>query len=92
MNIRHAIWRWLHANQLSQGVAAKSNGPDSLQILGSMDNPSVLMVAPIDNGFLIINRRYNPTGPDSINAMFAADAESLSAALVNRMAQARLKI
>ncbi len=90
--LKRMIHNWLYSDQLGQKVAIKGEGPNPIQLLGSMDNPSVLMVAPIDNGFLIMNRKYNPNGPDSINAMFAADAESLSAALVNRLAQARLKI
>ena len=83
--------RWLHNNQVT-AVGLKPGEPDPLSVHATMDNPSVLMVTPIDNGFLIMNRKYNPNGPDSITAMFAADAESLSAALVSRLAQARLKI
>lgn len=90
--LKRALRNWLHSDLPVAEVGPKAGGPDPLSSFGSMDNPSVLMVTPIDNGFLIVNRKYNPNGPDSITAMFAADAESLSAALVNRLAQARLKI
>jgi hypothetical protein len=80
----------LHLN--SPGVASASISSGQLGYLASPDNPAALLVAPIENGFLIMTRKYNPNGPDSVSAMFAADAESLSAALLNRLAQARLKL
>jgi hypothetical protein len=90
--LKRALRNWLHSDLNAAEVGLRAGGPGPLSILGSMDNPSALMVTPIDNGFLIINRKYNPNGPDSVTAMFVADAESLSAALINRLAQSRLKI
>jgi len=88
--LRRLVRSWLHLN--SPEVASVSISSGQLSYLASPDNPAALLVTPIENGFLIMTRKYNPNGPDSVSAMFAADAESLSAALLNRLAQARLKL
>jgi hypothetical protein len=88
--LKRVIRNWLRDDEPALGN--RPEGSNYLNLVATVDNPAAIMVAPIDNGFLIMSRKYNPSGPDHISATFAADADTLSAALISRMAQARLKM
>ncbi|MEI2420998.1 hypothetical protein V6O07_12055 [Arthrospira platensis SPKY2] len=61
-----------------------------LNSLVSSDNPTALSVVRIENGFLVARRRHNPTGPDHVDATYAATPEDLTAVLVSNMVHTRL--
>jgi hypothetical protein len=85
--LRGAILRWLRRYYL--GVESSPVSP--LYHMADMDNPQSIFVAEIENGFLLVNRKYNPNKPDTITAMYAKDPEELSQILTNRLVAARIK-
>ena len=87
--LKRIVRRWL-AEDLYSEVAVKGGAPTPLNLLSDVENPALVTVVPIDNGFLLMNRQYNPNGPDRVSAMYAADADSLATALVNRLAHQKL--
>jgi hypothetical protein len=86
---KRIVRRWL-AEDLFSEVAGKGGPTSPLNLLSDQENPTLITVVPIDNGLLLMNRQYNPNGPDRVSAMYAADAESLATALVNRLAHQKL--
>jgi hypothetical protein len=57
-----------------------------------MDNPKTSSVVEIENGFLLMSRKFNTNKPDTITAMFAKDPAELSEMLTSRLVQARIKL
>jgi hypothetical protein len=86
--LRRMLRSWLHNDQAVSGHPIN----DPLAPIGNLDNPSTLTVTSIENGFLVISRKFNPSGPDVITATFAGDLESLNSVLTSRLAHARLKM
>jgi hypothetical protein len=62
-----------------------------LAVMASSDNPKTMTVTPISNGFLVMSRRYNPNGPDKVDATFAGTAEELTTVLIAELVAARMK-
>ena len=87
--LRNFIQR-IRGNQKRLDVVAAGDGPRPLNWMASPDNPDTLMVIPINNGFLVAARKYNPTGADKVAATFAPDAQALSDTLVSLLAQQKL--
>ena len=81
----------LFGSAASQGgpVAAHSRA-SPLHYMVDYENPAAVSVIPIQNGFLLARRRYNPNGPDAVTATFVATADEIGPALVADLAAARL--
>lgn len=62
-----------------------------LNMITHWENKQNLSVVPINNGFLICSRVYNPNGPDFIEATHVADVETLGTTIVAQLAAMRLK-
>lgn len=86
--LRRKLRRWIYDEAVPEPIGHGANG--LLGMLAAPDNPSTYSVMRIDNGFLVMRRKYNPNGPDAINAVFAADAEQLTNTLVAQMTAHRI--
>jgi hypothetical protein len=85
--LKRILRNWLH-----NGAIGIDNGNNPLLAASDSNNPAALTVIAIENGFLVMSRKYNPNGPDSVSATFATDVDDLTGVLVSRLAQTRLKI
>jgi hypothetical protein len=86
--LRNFMQRIRSGNPSNAVVAG--DGPRPLNWMASPDNPDTLTVIPINNGFLVAARKYNPAGADKVDATFAPDAQALSDTLVSLLAQQKL--
>ncbi len=79
--------------QVSVETAPSGEGSANqvLNMLSHWENKQNLSVVPINNGFLICTRVYNPNGPDYIEATHVADVETLGTTIVAQLAAMRLK-
>ena len=78
---------------VSSGAGPIVEAPRRSHLLDAMaeeGSPGSLTVLAIRNGFLIARRTYNPSGPDRIDATFAANAEDLGPQIIAELAQLRL--
>jgi len=78
---------------VSSGAAPIAEAPRRSHLLDAMaeeGSPGSLTVLAIRNGFLITRRTYNPSGPDRIDATFAANADDLGPQIIAELAQLRL--
>ena len=89
--LRRAVRRWLEGPMQEASSMGIRGHTDVLQIMSSSENPKTLTVTPIRNGFLVMGRRYNPSGPDSVDATFAATVEDLTTVLIADLVAARIK-
>jgi hypothetical protein len=55
-----------------------------------VDDQSAISVVPITNGFIVMRREHNPTGPDPITAAYAPDGEELAKTVIAMLAVRRL--
>jgi hypothetical protein len=83
--------RMMH--RIGSNTGAIAEVPRRSHLLDAMaeeGSPGSLTVLAIRNGFLIARRTYNPSGPDRIDATFAANAEDLGPQIIAELAQLRL--
>lgn len=80
--LRRKIRDWLY-----QGELVAKSPPGILGWLQSEEsNPTAVSVVAIHNGFLVMRRTYNPSGPDKIEAIHASTAEGLADIIVGQLA------
>lgn len=82
--------RRLFAGTNRGGMVASRSDASPLHYVSDQDNPASISVIPIQNGFLLTRRKYNPNGPDAVTATFIATPDELGPALVADLAAARL--
>lgn len=84
--LRRIVRRWLYPDEV-----VKASSPGILGWLQSEENnPTAVTVTAIHNGFLVMRRTYNPSGPDKIEAIHASTAEDLANIIVGQLAVNRL--
>lgn len=76
---------------VAEPVSGEGSANQVLNMLSHWENKQNLSVVPINNGFLICTRVYNPNGPDYIEATHVADVETLGTTIVAQLAAMRLK-
>lgn len=89
--LRGLIYNWLHQYEQPNQPRVATYPSHNLQMLAHEDNNATIIVSPIANGFLLSQRRYNPSGPDKIDAIFVGTPDELGPTLVSLLAQQRLK-
>lgn len=67
------------------------SGNSILHRINEQTSPTTAMVVRINNGFLVTQFIYNPSGPDGYSCTYAATLEDLAQALVGTFAAQRLK-
>lgn len=83
--LRNIIMRWLGFTR------AEVHSESMLSHMSNDHNKGTFTVTPIVNGFLVIERTYNPSGPDTLRAVHAPDLTSLSGVLVSVLTAQKLK-
>ena len=72
-------------------VPQQLSGTATIQRINEPSFPSTATVVRINNGFLVTQFIYNPSGPDSFSTTYAEDLETLAQVLVSTFAAQRLK-
>ena len=72
-------------------VPQQLSGTATIQRINEPSFPSTATVVRINNGFLVTQFIYNPSGPDGTTCTYAATAEELAQLLVGTFAAQRLK-
>lgn len=67
------------------------DGNSVLSRINEHASPSTAAVVRINNGFLVTQFIYNPSGPDGYSCTYAATPEELALVLVGTFAAQRLK-
>jgi hypothetical protein len=72
-------------------VPQQLSGAATIQRINEMSASTTASVVRINNGFLVTQFIYNPSGPDSFSTTYAATLEDLAQVLVSTFAAQRLK-
>ena len=72
-------------------VPQQLSGTATIQRINEPSSSNTASVVRINNGFLVTQFIYNPSGPDGYSCTYAATLEDLAQALVGTFAAQRLK-
>jgi hypothetical protein len=80
--LRRKFRSWLYPDE----VVAKGSPAILGWLQSEENNPTAVTVTAIHNGFLVMRRTYNPSGPDKIAAIHASTSEDLANIIIGQLA------